>query len=45
MLKKFILRHSAVLMAAVLFIGQLSANLACDGPYYQPKVPKQLLKG
>lgn len=44
MLKKFIIRHSAALMAAVLFIGQLSANLACDGPYYQPKVPAQLLK-
>ena len=44
MLKKFIIRHSAILLSASLFIGQLSANIACSGPYYQPKVPSQLLK-
>ena len=44
MLKKFIIRHSAILLSAALFIGQLSANIGCSGPYYQPKVPSQLLK-
>ncbi len=44
MLKKFITRHSTMLLSAALFIGQVSANFACSGPFYQPKVPAQLLK-
>lgn len=44
MLKKFIIRHSAMLLSAALFVGQISTNFACAGPYYQPKVPAQLLK-
>ena len=44
MLKKFIIRHSTTLLSAALFIGQLSTNTACSGPFYQPKVPAQLLK-
>lgn len=44
MLKKFIIRHSAILLSAALFMGQLFANFACEGPFYQPKVPAQLLK-
>lgn len=44
MYEKFLLRHGAAVLAFVLFIGQLSANVACKGEYYQPKVPKQLLK-
>ncbi len=44
MLKKFIIRHSVMLLSAALVVGKASANLACDGPFYQPKVPQQLLK-
>lgn len=44
MYKKFMLRHGASVLALVLFIGQLSASVACKGEYYQPKVPEQLLK-
>lgn len=44
MLKKFIMRHSQAFLAMALFVGQVSANLACKNKYYQPKVPAQLLK-
>lgn len=44
MLKKLITRYGHVFAAVTLLVGQLSANLACSGPYYQPEVPKQLLK-
>ena len=44
MLKKLISRYGHVFAAVTLLVGQLSANLACDGPFYQPKVPAQLLK-
>lgn len=44
MLKKFIIRHSTMLLSAAIFVGQLSTNIACIGPFYQPKVPAQLLK-
>jgi len=44
MLKKFVTRYGTALVTAALFIGQLSANLACDGPFYQSKVPAQLLE-
>lgn len=44
MLKKFFARFGVAFAAAALFIGQISANLPCDGPFYQPKVPEKLIK-
>lgn len=44
MLKKLISSYGHVFAAVTLLVGQLSANLACSGPYYQPEVPVQLLK-
>ncbi|MBQ3510606.1 MAG: cyclic lactone autoinducer peptide [Peptococcaceae bacterium] len=44
MLKILISHYGHAFAAFTLFVGQLSANLACDGPFYQPEVPKQLLK-
>ena len=44
MLKNLITRYGHVFAAVTLLVGQLSANLACSGPFYQPEVPKQLLK-
>lgn len=43
-MKAFFLKYSSLLMAAVLFVGQLSTNVACSGEYYQPKVPEKMLK-
>ena len=42
--KKLLLRYGHAALALALFVGQLSVNVACKGDYYQPKVPKQLLK-
>lgn len=44
MLKSFSLKFGYIFAAAVLLIGQISANLACSGPFYQEKVPEQLKK-
>ncbi len=42
--KRIMLRYGSSILALVLFVGQLSANVACKSDFYQPKVPKQLLK-
>lgn len=44
MLKNFVLRYSHIILTVALFVGNISANLACRGNFYQPKVPQQLLK-
>lgn len=44
MLKKLVAKYGHVFAAVTLLVGQLSANLACSGPFYQPEVPEQLLK-
>lgn len=41
-MKKLISKLTGVFLAAVLMIGQFSANLPCMCEYYQPKVPAQL---
>lgn len=41
--KRFVQRHGHAVLAFLLFIGQLSAGLACKGDFYQPEVPEQLL--
>lgn len=38
------LKAGSVLMQAVLWIGQMSTNVACVGEFYQPKVPEKMLK-
>lgn len=43
-MKHFITKLSTAFLACVLFVGQLSANLACFGDYYQPEVPAELKK-
>ena len=42
--KKFILRYGSVMLAFVFCIGQLSTNMACKCNFYQPEVPKELMK-
>ena len=39
-----LIKLSGVLMQFVLFIGQLSTNVACAGEFYQPKVPEAMRK-
>lgn len=43
-MKKLLAKASTIFLGAVLFVGQLSANAACLGEYYQPEVPAQLKK-
>ena len=38
------LKAGTVLMQTVLRIGQMSTNVACVGPCYQPKVPEKMRK-
>ncbi len=38
------LKAGSTLMQIVLWIGQMSTNVACVGEYYQPKVPEKMLK-
>lgn len=39
-----LIKLSGVLMQFVLFVGQLSTNVACAGEFYQPKVPDKMMK-
>ena len=41
MLKKHAMK---VVASAALYTGSKTANTACYGPYYQPKMPAKLLK-
>lgn len=43
-MKFFTKKATTAFLAAVLFVGQLSTNLACFGFYYQPEVPEDLRK-
>lgn len=43
-MKKLLAKASTMFLGAVLFVGQLSANVACFGEYYQPEVPAKLKK-
>lgn len=43
-MKTLFLKAEGALMQAVLRIGQMSTNVACVGPCYQPKVPEKMLK-
>ncbi len=38
------IKAGTVLMQIVLRIGQMSTNVACVGPCYQPKVPEKMRK-
>ena len=38
----FLIKHSGVLAALMLFVGMSSAHSACFMIYHQPKMPKAL---
>lgn len=43
-MKKFLTKTTSAFLAFTFFVGQLSANMACWGDYYQPEVPAELKK-
>lgn len=43
-MKKLLFSLATGFAALALFVGQLSVNMACAGEFYQPVVPKEMLK-
>lgn len=43
-MKKLFFRFGSCFIALILFLGSVSVNGACQGPYYQPKVPEKMRK-
>lgn len=43
-MKKLLYKFGSLFAALALTAGVLSTNVACGGPYYQPKVPEGLRK-
>lgn len=41
-MKKFMRWSAQLFMSATFVIGALISSGACQGPYYQPKVPEKL---
>lgn len=44
MIKKLLSKYGYKLAAVALLIGQLSAYMPCRSEFYQPEIPKELLK-
>lgn len=42
LMKKILIKIGSVFTSVVLLVGTLSANVACVGPFYQPKVPEKM---
>ena len=43
-MKKLFYKFGSLFAALALVAGVFSTNVACGGPYYQPKVPEGLKK-